>query len=147
MNRKKATSAKTLFTTTQIPVRFSEVDSLKVVWHGHYYKYFEDGREAFGHEHGIDYLTVFEQGFVIPIVKSSCEHKNPLEYGDEAIIETTYVDTRAAKIQFTYKIFRASDKKLAATGATTQVFLDRDGQLVLNTPESVEAWKKKWKLI
>ena len=25
----------------EIPVRFNEVDSLRVVWHGHYIKYFE----------------------------------------------------------------------------------------------------------
>ena len=38
--------------TVEIPIRFSEVDSLHVVWHGHYVKYFEDGREAFGKDFG-----------------------------------------------------------------------------------------------
>lgn len=28
-------------------IRFSEVDSMKVVWHGSYAIYFEDAREAF----------------------------------------------------------------------------------------------------
>ena len=41
---------------TEIRVRFSEVDSMGVVWHGNYLKYFEDGREAFGRKHGLGYV-------------------------------------------------------------------------------------------
>ena len=33
---------------TDIKVRFSEIDSLGILWHGNYVQYFEDGREAFG---------------------------------------------------------------------------------------------------
>ena len=32
--------------TIEHAIKFSEVDSLRVVWHGHYVRYFEDGREA-----------------------------------------------------------------------------------------------------
>ena len=31
---------------TQVRVRFSEIDSMHIVWHGEYLRYFEDGREA-----------------------------------------------------------------------------------------------------
>ena len=30
---------------TEILVRFNEADPLGIVWHGHYIRYFEDGRE------------------------------------------------------------------------------------------------------
>ena len=33
-----------LVTTTQTKIRFSEIDPLGIVWHGHYVKYMEDGR-------------------------------------------------------------------------------------------------------
>ena len=32
----------------EVEIRFSEVDSMNVVWHGSYPLYFEDAREAFG---------------------------------------------------------------------------------------------------
>ncbi len=32
--------------TKRVEVRFSELDPLKVVWHGNYVKYLEDAREA-----------------------------------------------------------------------------------------------------
>ncbi len=144
---KTAKTVNTLTATTEVPIRFNEVDSLKVVWHGHYYQYFEDAREAFGKQFGIDYLTVFEKGAVIPIIESSCKHKRPLKYGDSAKIEITYHDHPAAKIHFTYKVYRKSDGKLSATGSTTQVFLNLDGELLLNNPPFVDAWREKWNLI
>lgn len=47
-----------LISKTNIPVRFSEIDSLGILWHGHYIKYFEDGREAFGAEYNLGYMDV-----------------------------------------------------------------------------------------
>ena len=44
--------------TTNIRVRFNETDPLGIVWHGNYLKYFEDGREAFGKEFGMEYLDM-----------------------------------------------------------------------------------------
>lgn len=123
-------------------VRFSEVDSLHIVWHGHYITYFEDGREAFGRTHGLDYLTIRETGYTTPIVKSVCEHKLPLRYGDKFKVETSFVDTTAAKLIFRYKIFNEEDQ-LVCVGETIQVFLDKEGLLVLYIPEFILSWKQK----
>jgi len=123
-------------------VRFNEVDSLGIVWHGHYITYFEDGREAFGIQHGIDYLTVQRAGFTTPVVKSSCEHKLPLRYGEKFRVETIFVDTPTAKLIFRYKIYNERNQ-LVCTGETVQVFLDRENTLVLNIPDFVLAWKRK----
>ena len=39
-----------------LEIRFSEVDSMKVVWHGSYALYFEDAREAFGEKYDLRYM-------------------------------------------------------------------------------------------
>lgn len=121
-------------------VRFNETDPLGIVWHGNYIKYFEDGREAFGRAHGISYLDVMDNGFSTPIVKSVCEHKLALRYGDVGRIETTIVDTPAAKMIFRYKIFNPAGE-IACTGETVQVFLDQNGDLQLTNPPFYQAWK------
>jgi len=125
-----------------IPVRFSEVDSLGIVWHGHYILYFEQGREAFGKTYGIDYRTVQKAGYTTPVVKSTCEHKLPLRYGDSARILTSYVDTPAAKMMFRFKVYNNQDE-LVCQGETVQVFLDQAQNLVLSVPEFVQEWKRK----
>ena len=55
---------KILSVTKPFEVRFSEVDSMGVVWHGHYAMYFEDAREAFGAKYGLEYLMMYGKGFL-----------------------------------------------------------------------------------
>ncbi|MFH1296131.1 MAG: acyl-CoA thioesterase [Bacteroidota bacterium] len=138
---------KDLVERTEVKIRFGEVDSMKIVWHGNYLKYFEDAREAFGERYGLGYLDVSKHRVMIPIVKVQCDFLKPLEYGGSAIVETRFVNSEAAKIIFEYKLFRKSDMELAATGSSVQVFLTPDGELLLTTPEFFIGWKKHWGLI
>lgn len=143
IKRKEQYNEATALTVSEpIRVRFNETDPLGIVWHGYYITYFEDGREAFGRRHGISYLDVDRHGFTTPIVKSVCEHKLSLRYGDVARIETTIVDTPAAKMIFRYTIFDANNA-IACTGETIQVFLDKNGDLMLTNPPFYEEWKRK----
>ena len=133
---------------TEILVRFNEADPLGIVWHGHYIRYFEDGREAFGNMHGLGYLEVYKLGFVIPVVSVQCDFKRSLRYGDRVIVETKYIPTEAAKLKFTYRLFNAATQELVATGSSVQVFLDKeDSILQLANPPFFEDWKKKHDLI
>ena len=134
-----------LTNTTEVPVRFNEADPLGIVWHGHYIRYFEDGREAFGAQYGLTYLDFFRNGLVVPVVSVDCQYKKPLRYGDTVAVETRYVDTPAAKLQFTYRLFNAKTREIVATGKSLQVFLDKeDMALQLNMPVFFENWKEKW---
>lgn len=147
MKRKEQYSeAEELIISQDIRVRFNETDPLGIVWHGYYITYFEDGREAFGRKHGISYLDVHKHGFTTPIVKSGCEHKLPLRYGDIARIDTTIVDTPAAKMIFRYKIYD-SNNNLACTGETIQVFVNNEGVMSLNYPPFYEEWRRKVGLV
>ena len=136
-----------LSAVTEVKVRFSEVDSIKFVWHGHYFKYFEEGREAFGLKYGIGYQDIFDQGLITPLVNVNCDFKRPLEYGDTAVVETLFVNTDAAKIIFNFVIRRKSDLEVCATGSSIQVFLDAQRELLLTPPPYFVEWKKKWGLL
>ena len=135
-------SNKEISFTSSIRVRFTETDPLGIVWHGNYIQYFEDGREAFGREHSISYLDQKANGYTSPIIKSECEHKLPLRYGDVATIKTTFINSPAAKMIFRYRIFDPKGR-LVCLGETTQVFLNQNGELSLTMPEFFQQWKKK----
>ncbi|MEX2589944.1 MAG: thioesterase family protein [Chitinophagales bacterium] len=130
-----------------IRIRFSETDALGMVWHGNYIKFFEDGRDSFGEKYDLNWLEIHDLGFVTPIVKTVCEHKCKLRYGDKIRIETEFIDEAAAKIHFKFRIYNTDTGKLAATGETLQVFTDKDGELVLTNPEFYVKWKKRWNLL
>lgn len=126
---------------TEERVKFSDVDSMGIMWHGHYIKLFEEGRERFGLEHGLDYLQVHKLGYFTPIVSCESKHYSPLHYGDTAIIETTYEFTKAAKLIFNYKVYSKLNDKLACKGKTVQVFLDTERNLQVTNPSFYLEWK------
>ena len=140
---------KDIIVFTESRIRFNEVDSMGILWHGHYIKLFEDGREAFGEEHGLSYYDFYNQGIYTPLVHISCDYKLPLEYGDTAIIETKYIDCDAAKLKFEYSIYKNSVEKkvIVATGKSVQVFLNENRELILSSPQFFIDWKKKMNLL
>ncbi|HVI47594.1 MAG TPA: acyl-CoA thioesterase [Chitinophaga sp.] len=131
--------------STTIQVKFNEADSLGIVWHGHYVRYFEDGREAFGEKYGLRYLDILAQGYIVPLVNVQCDFKRPLRYGDRVTIATRYVDDMAAKIKFEYTLTNPVTGEVVATGSTVQVFLDKEtSTLQLITPPFFSEWKKRY---
>ena len=133
---------KSLTHTIEQEVKFSEVDSLGVVWHAHYLRYFEDVREAFGKRYNLGYLDFYSNGYIVPIVNARLDYKRFLRYGDRIIIEVTYTPVLAAKINFEYRIIHAETQELVATGSTVQVFLNTESQsLQLNNPDFFQEWK------
>lgn len=132
-----------LINKKEIEVRFHEVDSLRIVWHGHFIKYFEIGREAFGKEFGLSYMQVYDHGFFMPIVKINCDYKSPIIYEDVLIIETALQNTPAAKIIFNYTIRTKDTGVVNAKGYSEQVFIGEDKQLHLTIPPFFAKWKKE----
>lgn len=130
---------------TEVNVRFNEADPLGIVWHGHYVRYFEDGREAFGKQYGLSYLDFFREGIVVPIVSIHCDYKKPLRYGDTMSIQVTYEPSPAARLHLRYEIIELSRNELVASGTTTQVFVDsKTFELHLTPPAFFEKWRNKW---
>ena len=60
---------KPLVVRTRRRVRFEEVDMLRIVWHGRYVSFLDDGRIAFGDRFPeISYDKLMEQRIAAPIV-------------------------------------------------------------------------------
>ena len=133
---------KVLSDSIELSVRFSEVDSMAIVWHGHYCQYLEEAREQFGRSHKLGYLQINELGYQIPLVELNIQYKQKLIYGDQVQVEISYEYADAAKIIFNYRIYRNRDRVLAATARTVQVFIDRQGVLQLLKPDFFLKWQK-----
>ncbi|MEO6347270.1 MAG: acyl-CoA thioesterase [Aquaticitalea sp.] len=131
----------------KITVRFNEVDSMGIVWHGHYISYFEEGREAFGKKYDISYLDILAEGFALPIVKTSTEHVLSLKYGDTITVETTFKNSRAAKMVFNY-VIKNDQNQVVCKGETAQVFiLISTKEMAFSNPEFFKIWKGKHNLL
>ena len=63
----------------RIPVKFSEIDSMRRVWHGSYVTYMEDGRESFGRRYpGIGYEDIERSGIFAPLYDLKIRYYAPL---------------------------------------------------------------------
>ena len=126
----------------QIEVRFSEVDMMRVVWHGSYPLYLEDAREAFGARYGLSYHRYMDENIFAPLVELKMDYKLPIMYGMHPVVRITYRPTDAAKIIFDYEIFDPQSGAVFMTARTVQVFMDRDYNLLWYSPEFYTEWKK-----
>lgn len=136
-----------LIAKRKFDIRFSEVDSMNIVWHGSYPLYFEDAREEFGKQYGLGYMRIFSNGYYAPLVELSFKYKKPLLYEMQPVIVITYIPTESAKIVFNYEIIDNRDDSVLATGKSVQVFMDRNYQLIWENPEFYQKWKKQWEVI
>lgn len=142
----------------KIKVRFSEVDSIRVVWHGSYVAYLEDGREAFGRRYGLGYNDMFKAGLTAPIVDVSIQYKSPATVDDILVLETKYVPSRGAKLVFDYSLYKLENKdlsdeeafspkedthKLILIARTTQLWMT-GSELEISTPKFFQDWKDKY---
>lgn len=143
----KANNAQNILSErNEVDIHFYDVDSVKIVWHGNYLKYLENGREAFGKKYGIGYMDIYDQGFVTPIFDIHVRYLNPAVYEETLIIETTYVPTKAAKLIFKYTIYRKKDMSVVAEAETTQLFMTKDGVFEVSSPDFYRDWKNKWNI-
>jgi len=122
---------------TTVRVRFQEVDSLRMVWHGHYLTYFEEGRTAFGRRYSFGYEDILAAGFIAPLVHIEVDYLKPARYGDVLTVRTRLVPAEGARIDFTYLVAGAAGEPLAA-GSSVQLFTELDGTLVLTRPAFVD---------
>ena len=127
-----------------IEVRCSEVDMMKVVWHGTYPVYLEDARETFGALFDLSYQGYIDHQFYAPIVDMQIQYKHPLRYGCDARVDIVYMPTDAAKIIFEYEIRDNDTDILYCKARTVQVFMDMDYNLVLTAPDFFKEWRQRW---
>lgn len=131
-----------LTSTIKRKIAFYDMDAIRMVWHGNYVKYLEEGREAWGEQFGLSYMHIFDNGYVVPVVDLHLKYKNSAYMGDVLVIETTYVPSKAAKLQFEYRIYRQSDNAEIVTATSTQLFVTAQGEFEPSTPAFVSEWRK-----
>ena len=117
-------------------VPFHDVDPLLIVWHGHYFKYFELARTALFRRHGIDGPELLELGYRFVISHSECRHIAPLTYGDRYRVRAWFLDVEH-RVHVAYEVFDLTHDRRAARARTELVTMDARRTLLLETPRII----------
>lgn len=118
---------------TSITVRFNEVDSYEVAWHGHYVVWMEIGRNALAGRFGLDARQLGELGYLAPVIDLQLKYRRPARYNEELRICTIARRSETATLEFRCRI-TADDGTVCASGRTIHALTDRDGTLQYRLP-------------
>ena len=99
-----------------------------VVYHANYLLYFEDARTAFLEALGYPYARIEEAGLMSPVTHMECDYREPLRYGEGAVVRTRVVSSRPTKTVYAYEVFREGQdrdvEKPCCTGRSTHCLVD-----------------------
>ena len=123
---------------TEIRVRFHEVDSWGIVWHGHCIAWFEVGRSALLKKFQLSPQDFTRLGYIAPVVDLKCSYKEPARLEDEIIVRTTVLKPTKAALSFRFEVVRKKDRKLLVSGEETQVLQTLDGRLLYYIPSDLK---------
>ena len=104
-------------------LQFSESDPLKIAWHGNYAKFFEAAYTELSHSFGFDNDRLEKEHVSALFYHDEYDYRIPLPC--DAVFHTSaaLIWTDAPRINIEYAV-RLEDGRVAATGCTTQVFID-----------------------
>lgn len=123
----------------ELDVPFHDVDALAIVWHGHYYKYFEHARTALMRSRRLDMSDLAELGYGLLVADSSCRHSAPLRYG-ERFVATAWFERVDRSIRVAYELTRLVGGERVARGETTLVTTSQpSGDMLFEIPEVIRA--------
>lgn len=104
-------------------IPFHDIDIMHIVWHGHYYKYFEQARTALMQELDLDWPRIKQLGYAMPIVHSSAEYRKPLSYGQDILITASIKEYHYPALEIFYLVQSSDKKEVLVKGKTKQVYL------------------------
>lgn len=114
-----------------INVRFYETDMMGIAHHSNHFRWFEMARIEYLRHLGVTLGAMMDEDIVFPIMNVSCNYKEPARFDDVLHIETYLVKMTRAQMVFRYRMRRASDGALLATGETKNAFMSQStGKIV-----------------
>ena len=125
---------------TKIRVQYYETDSMGIVHHSNYIRYFETARTEMMRAHGMSYDDMEKAGVWMPVLSVTAEYKMPALY-DEVISLFCWVEKlRGASVDLAYEV-RGEDGRLCALGKSSHGFTDPDLKPLRMKRESPEMYE------
>jgi acyl-CoA thioester hydrolase len=107
-------------------VRFFETDLMAIVHHAAYLTYVEAGRVEYLRRRGIDYRSLTDRGFHMPVVEAHLEYKRTARFDAELVVETRLGALTRVTVRFDYRILRGDE--LICLGHTLLACIDGSGK-------------------
>ncbi|MBI2919726.1 MAG: acyl-CoA thioesterase [Planctomycetes bacterium] len=87
-------------------MRYAETDKMGVVYHAHYFMYFETGRTEALRSLGMPYRALEEKGYLLTVVEVGAKFRAGAKYDDELRVVTRPSAAGRVRVRFDYEVWR-----------------------------------------
>ena len=109
---------------TTVRVRYAETDQMGVVYHSHYFQYFEVARAESIRALGYTYADMEKDGIIMPVVEVQAKYLRPAFYDQLLTIKTMLKELPVHhKIEFNQEVLNEQGE-LLATGRIILYFME-----------------------
>lgn len=108
---------------TEVLVPFFDVDSLNIVWHGHYVKYLEVARCALLDKLGHDYNQMRDSGYAWPVIDLQLRYVRGAVFGQRLNVRASLVEWEN-RLKIDYLITDVTTGERMTRASTTQVAVE-----------------------
>ena len=123
-----------LTASASMRVPFHDIDPANVVWHGRYFKYFEEVRRTLLEKLDYSYESMMESGYIWPVVDANVRFVRPLEL-DQRFTVTACIVEWELRLVVEYRI-HGEDGTLHTKGRTVQVPVDAaTREMLIGSPQ------------
>lgn len=128
----------------ELQVPFQDVDAAQIVWHGNYFRYFEQARAELLRKIGYDYPEMRDSGFAWPLVDARARFVRPARYAQWIGIEAGLVEWEN-RMTVDYRVSDAASGRRLGRGTTVQCAVTIDNwELQLASPPALVDRLKPW---
>jgi 4-hydroxybenzoyl-CoA thioesterase len=129
--------------TTELPVRFGEIDQAGVVYYPRFFHYFHQAfEEWFRQALGVSYPDlVLKEKIGFPSVRVESEFLTPLRYGDRARVQIEILEVGTKSLTLRYELYRMPDDVLCARATIKTVAIHNDTFISVAIPD---AWRERF---
>jgi acyl-CoA thioester hydrolase len=113
----------TISVEIEFKVEFYDVDSMRIVWHGNYVKYFEKARCALLEKIGYGYGEMEKSGWAFPVATISVKYINSLRFHDRVRARALLTEYENC-IKIKYELYNAETGQLCTKGESTQMAIN-----------------------
>lgn len=120
-----------------IRVPFYDVDSIHVVWHGHYVKYLEEARCALLDSLGYGYDAMRASGYVWPVIDLQLRYAQAARFGQRLAVRAELIEWEN-RLKIHYLIREAASGQRLTRASTAQVAVcARTREMQLTSPAAL----------
>ncbi len=119
----------------EVLVPFFDVDSMDVVWHGHYIKYFEVARCALLDRIGHNYQQMRDAGYAWPVIDVQLRYMRGARFNQRIIVRADLVEWEN-RLKINYLITDAETGERMTRGTSVQVAVEMASrEMLLASPK------------